>query len=93
MRLQFVIYFLLILIGFGSCAKSELDIDVGRVKLINETAQPHAVFVRPVADSMALERYFGTIPANAFIMVPIKANEAHEIKISEVNTGRVEKFE
>ncbi len=92
MRKRLLIYFAIILIGFGSCAKSELDFDIGRLKVINQTDLPHAVFVRPVADSTTIERYFGTIPVKAHILVPIRANEAYEIKIGEVNTGRIDKF-
>ena len=88
-------YFILLLIGSTfllSCAKSALDIDVGKVKVINLTDAPYAVFVNPAGDSMAFERYVGMLPRNAHIIVPLRANEAYELKIGEVNTGRLDKY-
>lgn len=86
-----IVVFLLILLS--SCAKKALDIDVGRIKVINATDLPYAVFVRPAADSIALERYVGTLPRASYIIVPLRANETYELKIGEINTGRLDKFE
>ncbi len=41
---------------------------------------------------MAYERYVGMLPRNAYIIVPLRAYEAYELKIGEVNTGRLDKF-
>lgn len=88
-------HFILFLLGATfllSCAKSTLDIDVGKVKVINLTDSPYAVYVNPAGDSMAYERYVGMLPRNAYIIVPLRAYEAYELKIGEVNTGRLDKF-
>ena len=93
MRNTRLLFLSLVLCLLASCAKSELDIAVGRVEVINETDKPHAVFVRALSDSLATERYVGTMPKASYILFPLRADEEYEIKIGEVNTGRDDKFE
>lgn len=93
MRHTRLFFLSLVLFIFTSCAKSELDIAVGKVEVINVTDKPHAVFVRAIADSLATERYVGTMPKASYILFPLRADEEYEIKIGEVNTGRADKFE
>ncbi|MDD4372707.1 MAG: hypothetical protein PHG67_02185 [Bacteroidales bacterium] len=88
-----IIFTTLILLLLASCAKRELDIDIGRVEVINESEKPHAVFVKLVGDSLALEQYVGTLPIASHILVPLRAKVEYELKIGEINTGRVDKFE
>jgi len=86
-------YGLLILIVLTtSCAKSDIYYQAGTLKIRNNTNEVYAVFVRESTISEDFERYVGTMPREAAILVPLRANVLYDIKITDVNNTGLEKF-
>jgi hypothetical protein len=76
-----------------SCAKSDINYKAGTLRVFNNTESIYAVFVKEVDEPDAMERYAGTMPRKAAILVPLLANTSYQIKITDVNNQSGKKIE
>lgn len=76
-----------------SCAKSDISYKAGTLRVFNNTDAIYAVFVREVGEPEVLERYAGTMPRKAAILIPLLANTSYAVKITDVNNQSANKLE
>ncbi len=88
------VYIFLFLAGlFVSCAKSDISYKAGTLRVFNNTESIYAVFVKELNEPDTLERYAGTMPGKAAILVPLLANTSYHVKITDVNNQSDKKIE
>lgn len=88
-----LLFFILLTGLLISCAKSDISYKAGTLRVFNNTESIYAVFVKEVDEPDAMERYAGTMPRKAAILVPLLANTSYHVKITDVNNQSDKKIE